>query len=99
MTMERTEALRLLARDRRTVPEAEEYKAGYFEPSDGPGVARLFYAVYGDGYPIDTYYIPERLAEENRRGYHPQRGHAHHFRRRGLSRRPLSQLPAQPEPL
>jgi hypothetical protein len=68
MTMERTEALRFLARDKRTAPEGEEYKAGYFEPSDGPGVARLFYAVYGDGYPIDTYYIPERLAEENRRG-------------------------------
>jgi len=66
--MERTEALRHLALDRRTVPEGEEYTAGYFEPTDGPGVARLFYAVYGDGYPIDTYYIPERLAEENRRG-------------------------------
>jgi len=68
MTMDRTEALRILARDQRTVPEGEEYEAAYFEPSDGPGVARLFYAVYGDGYPIDTYYIPERLAEENRRG-------------------------------
>jgi hypothetical protein len=68
MTMDRTEALRLLALERQTVSEGEEYKAGYFEPADGPGVARLFYAVYGDGYPIDTYYIPERLAEENRRG-------------------------------
>jgi hypothetical protein len=68
VTMDRTEALRLLALDRRTVPEGAEYAAGYFEPADGPGVARLFYAVYGDGYPIDTYYIPERLAEENRRG-------------------------------
>jgi hypothetical protein len=68
VTTERSEALRLLARDTRTVPEGEDYAAGYFEPADGPGVARLFYAVYGDGYPIDTYYIPERLAEENRRG-------------------------------
>jgi len=66
--MDRIEALSLLARDRRTVPEGEGYTAAYFEPSDGPGVARLFYAVYGDGYPIDTYYIPERLAEENRLG-------------------------------
>lgn len=66
--MERSEALRILALDRRTVPEGEEYAAGYFGPADGPGVARLFYAVYGDGYPIDTYYIPERLAEENCRG-------------------------------
>ncbi|HTP66575.1 MAG TPA: hypothetical protein VMJ66_14380 [Geobacteraceae bacterium] len=66
--MDRSEALRLLALDRRSVPEGQEYTAAYFEPADGPGVARLFYAVYGDGYPIDTYYIPERLAEENRRG-------------------------------
>jgi hypothetical protein len=68
MTMDRTEALRLPALDHRNVPEGEEYAAGYIEPSDGPGVARLFYSVYGDGYPIDTYYIPERLAEENSRG-------------------------------
>jgi hypothetical protein len=66
--MERVEALRLLALEQQTVPEGEEYTAAYFEPSDGPGVARLFYAVYGDGYPIDTYYIPKRLAEENRLG-------------------------------
>jgi hypothetical protein len=66
--MDRTEALRLLELDRWLPPEGQEYSVGYFEPSDGPGVARLFYAVYGDGYPIDTYYIPERLAEENRRG-------------------------------
>jgi hypothetical protein len=66
--LERSEALKSLGRDRRIVPDGEEYAASYFEPSDGPGVARLFYTVYGDGYPIDTYYIPERLAEENRCG-------------------------------
>lgn len=66
--MDRIEALRLLASNRCTVPEGEEYSAGFFEPADGPGVARLFYAVYGDAYPIDTYYIPERLSEENRLG-------------------------------
>lgn len=66
--MDRTEALRFLALDQQIVPEGEEYTAAYFEPSDGPGVARLFYTVYGDGYPIDTYYIPERLTAENRLG-------------------------------
>ena len=68
MTMNRKEALRLLAADQRIVPEGEEYTADYFKPSDAPGVARLFHTVYGDGYPIDTFYIPERLAEENRLG-------------------------------
>jgi hypothetical protein len=68
MTMDRAEALRILSHDRRVVTEGQDYSAGCFAPSDGPGIARLFYAVYGDGYPIDTYYIPERLAEENRLG-------------------------------
>lgn len=66
--MDRTEALQILALEQRFVPEGQEYEVGCFEPSDGPGVARLFYAVYGDGYPIDTYYIPERLIEEHRLG-------------------------------
>lgn len=66
--MDRNQALHLLAGEQHIVPEGEEYTARYFEPADGPGVARLFYAVYGDGYPIDTYYIPERLAEANRQG-------------------------------
>ncbi len=66
--MDRGEAIRQLADERHQITAVEEYRAGYFEPGDGIGVARLFYTVYGDGYPIDTYYIPERLAEENRRG-------------------------------
>ncbi len=66
--MDRHEALRLLAGEQHAVPEGEEYTARYFEPADGPGVARLFHAVYGDGYPIDTYYIPEQLIEANHQG-------------------------------
>lgn len=66
--MDRNEALTLLAQERHTVPEGEKYTVGYYQPADGQGVARLFYAVYGDGYPIDTYYLPERLSEENRQG-------------------------------
>jgi hypothetical protein len=37
----------------------------FFRNEDAPGVARLFRQVYGDGYPIDIYYRPERLIEEN----------------------------------
>lgn len=66
--MDRNEALRQLATQQRQVPEGEEYTVDFFRPEDGPAVARLFYAVYGDAYPIDTYYIPERLIEENRLG-------------------------------
>ena len=37
----------------------------FFRNEDAPGVARLFHQVYGEGYPIDIYYRPERLIEEN----------------------------------
>jgi GNAT superfamily N-acetyltransferase len=37
----------------------------FFRPEDAPGVARLFRQVYGEGYPIEIYYHPERLIEEN----------------------------------
>ena len=37
-------------------------------PEDAKGVAHLFFAEYGPGYPIETYYIPERIIEENRNG-------------------------------
>ncbi len=47
-------------------PEAIEID--FFRPGDAPGVARLFRRVYGEGYPIDIYYRPERLIEENAAG-------------------------------
>jgi len=37
----------------------------FFRPEDAPGVGRLFRQVYGEGYPIDIYYYPDRLIEEN----------------------------------
>ena len=40
----------------------------FFRPEDAPGVARLFRQVYGEGYPIEIYYHPERLIEENTGG-------------------------------
>lgn len=45
-----------------------EIEIDFFRPADAPGVARLFRQVYGEGYPIDIYYRPERLIEENAAG-------------------------------
>ncbi len=39
-----------------------------FRPEDAGGVAHLFRVVYGNGYPIKTFLIPERLIEENAAG-------------------------------
>ena len=67
--MDRDEALRQLRATPWTAPDgSEECTVGCFDPADAPRIARLFYAVYGDGYPVDAYYIPERLIEENERG-------------------------------
>ncbi|OQX12511.1 MAG: hypothetical protein BWK76_17575, partial [Desulfobulbaceae bacterium A2] len=65
---ERAEALRRLAAEPWRMPEQGPFSVGFYTPADGPGVARLFYTVYGDGYPIDTFYLPERLSEEHRAG-------------------------------
>ena len=46
----------------------EAIEIDFFRPEDAPGVARLFRQVYGEGYPIEIYYRPERLIEENAAG-------------------------------
>lgn len=46
----------------------EEIEIDFFRDEDAPGVARLFREVYGEAYPIRTYYIPEKLIEENASG-------------------------------
>jgi len=67
--MDRNEALRQLRETPWKSPDgSEECTVSCFEPADAAGISRLFYAVYGEGYPVDTYYIPERLIEENTRG-------------------------------
>lgn len=40
----------------------------FFRPPDAPGVARLFRQVYGEGYPVRTYYEPDKLIAENDAG-------------------------------
>jgi GNAT superfamily N-acetyltransferase len=46
----------------------EAIEIDFFRPEDAPGVAKLFLQVYGEGYPIEIYYHPERLIEENASG-------------------------------
>jgi GNAT superfamily N-acetyltransferase len=43
----------------------EAIEIDFFRPEDAPGVAKLFLQVYGEGYPIEIYYHPERLIAEN----------------------------------
>jgi len=61
---------------RRTVSETpasdttrQEIEIDFFRIEDAPGIARLFREVYGEGYPIKTYYLPDQLVEENAAGH------------------------------
>ncbi|OPY68238.1 MAG: hypothetical protein A4E57_01881 [Syntrophorhabdaceae bacterium PtaU1.Bin034] len=42
-------------------PGSIEYSLDIFRPEDGPGVARLFRTVYGEGYPVKLVYDPDEL--------------------------------------
>lgn len=39
-----------------------------FRPADAPGVARLYYAIYGDGFPLDYVYDPAAIVAANASG-------------------------------
>ena len=61
-------ALEQLARESRSVAPGRPFEVHHYRPEDGPGLARLFYAVYGPGYPVDTFYLPEALTRANQSG-------------------------------
>lgn len=68
----REEALRRLRDLPDTVRPGLSYVAEAFRPEDAPGVAELFYRVYGEGYPLDLYYDPEAIRQAVDRGaLHP----------------------------
>ena len=47
----------------------KEIEIDFFRIEDAPGIRRLFHEVYGEGYPIRTYYLPDQLIEENAAGH------------------------------
>src|SRR5574340_908623 len=66
--MNRIEAIQKLREERWQVPPGLEFQVRLLQPEDAWGVARCFYAIYGAEYPIETYYLPEKLLEESARG-------------------------------
>ena len=47
------------------IEPGQDWDVYLFRPEDALGVARVFRAVYGDGYPVRTYIEPQLLIEEN----------------------------------
>ncbi len=60
------QALEKLKAEHRPVPDGQPFTVDLLKAEDAWGVARLFYEVYGSSFPFATYYIPDRLLEENR---------------------------------
>lgn len=58
----------MAAIDALTIVAGQEVEVDLMHPQDARGVAALFRAVYGEGYPVKTYYEPAELTEANRTG-------------------------------
>ncbi|BAH75431.1 acyl carrier protein [Solidesulfovibrio magneticus] len=58
-----------IVRNWREVEAGRSFAVGPLRPGDGQGVAQLFYAIYGDRYPVEDYYIPERIESLNAQGH------------------------------
>jgi len=54
--------------DALSIAPGHEVAVDLMRPSDAPGVAALFRAVYGPDYPVKTYYQPEDLIAANQSG-------------------------------
>lgn len=46
----------------------QEIEIDFFRSEDARGITRLFRQVYGEGYPISTYYHPDQIIKENASG-------------------------------
>jgi len=47
---------------------SEPFQVDFFKPEDADGIARLFRAVYGEGYPVKIFYDPKALTQANASG-------------------------------
>lgn len=66
--MDKAEALARIKAEPQTIAPDQKYAVDRFRPEDAWGVARLFLEIYGEDYPVDDSYIPERIVEANASG-------------------------------
>jgi len=57
----REEILARLRLAYRPVASGQKYAVKEFEPQDAQGIAALYYAVYGENFPVDSVYDPEQI--------------------------------------
>ncbi|MBU1041342.1 MAG: GNAT family N-acetyltransferase [Proteobacteria bacterium] len=61
----RQECLDWLRSNAKSVAPGQDVVVDFFQPDDAEGVARLYYAIYGDTFAIDYVYDPKRICEAN----------------------------------
>lgn len=64
----RQECLDLLKAESYSVAPGQKAVVDEFRPEDAEGVARLYYAIYGDAFPIDYVYDPESIRQGHQAG-------------------------------
>lgn len=64
----REECLARLRRERQPIEHGQAIEIDSFRPEDAEGVARLYYEIYGETFPIDYVYDPERIRQVNSSG-------------------------------
>jgi hypothetical protein len=62
------ERIRSIEPEEHELPSGEKIQVDLFRPEDGPGIGKLFRAVYGDGYPARHVYEPAGLTAAFHRG-------------------------------
>ena len=65
MKTNRATYLAALKSDRHETEPGQKFEVDSFRPEDALGVARLYYAVYGDSFPVDYVYDPAELVRLN----------------------------------
>lgn len=65
MTRTRKECLDWLRANPGTVEPGQSVTVGPFQPEDAEGVAKLYFAIYGENFPLDYVYDPEQIAAAN----------------------------------
>lgn len=65
MTRTRQENLERLRANPGTVEPGQKIEVSPFRPEDAEGVARLYFAIYGENFPLDYVYDPEQIAAAN----------------------------------
>lgn len=61
----RQECLERLKAEGHSVAPGQKVIVDGFRPEDAEGIARIYHAIYGDTFPIDYVYDPERIREAN----------------------------------